>query len=74
MVWRNGGRNPILLRHCSRRKGKPHLQDPGISHVSFSLSPFSIPLSFLGIGNEVRRGWQIMRKDIEVHKGNHQLY
>jgi hypothetical protein len=40
---------------------------------SLSLSPLSIPLSFSGMGKEVRRGWQIMRMDVGVRKGNCQL-
>jgi hypothetical protein len=45
MAQRNGGRSPILLRHDSRRKGKQHIRDLGISLI-FSLS-FSFPTFFL---------------------------
>jgi hypothetical protein len=64
-----------MLHHDKRRKGKQHVQDLGISPILFSLSlsPLFIPLSFSGIGKELRRGRRIMRKDVGMHKGNHQL-
>jgi hypothetical protein len=41
-----------------------------IPFLSLSLS---VPLSFLVIGKEVWRGRRIMRKDVGVRKGDHQL-
>jgi hypothetical protein len=38
-----------------------------------SLSPLFIPHSFSGIGKEVRRGRQIVQKDVGVHKGDRHL-
>jgi hypothetical protein len=76
MAQHNDGISPILLRHGSRRKGLQHLQDPGISLISFVLfflSLLSIPFSFSGVGKEVRRGQRIMQKDIGVRKGDCQL-
>jgi hypothetical protein len=48
VAWRNGGRSPILLHHDSWRKGRQHVQDPGIFFPIFLLfrSPLSAPLSF----------------------------
>jgi hypothetical protein len=48
VAWRKGGRSPILLCQGSRRKGRQHLQDPGIFSYfpSFLLSPIFVPLSF----------------------------
>jgi hypothetical protein len=56
--WHNGGRNLILLRHGSRRKGRQHLQDPVISSYflfALSLSSFRPSFLFAGTGKEVRR-------------------
>jgi hypothetical protein len=40
---------------------------------SLSLSPLFIPLSFSGVGKEVRRSWKIVQKDLGVCKSDHQL-
>jgi hypothetical protein len=39
----------------------------------FSLSLLSVPLSFLGVEKEVKRGQQIVQKDVGVHKEDRQL-
>jgi hypothetical protein len=72
MARHNGGRSLILLRHGSKRKGKQHLRDPGFSPIFF-LSLLSVPLSFLGVEKEVKRGQQIVQKDVGVHKEDRQL-
>jgi hypothetical protein len=60
------------VQSCSSgRKGKQHLRNPSFSPISFfslSLSPLSVPHSFSGVGKEVRRGRQIVQKDVGVSK------
>jgi hypothetical protein len=48
VAWHNSGRNPIPLRHGSRRKGRQHLRYPGISsYFLFSIAFSFFPTLFL---------------------------
>jgi hypothetical protein len=76
MTLHNIGRSLVLLRHGLRRKEKQHSLDSGIFHYFLSLSlslPLYVPLSFSDVGKEVRREQWIVRRDVGVHEGDHQL-
>jgi hypothetical protein len=75
VTWGNGGRSQILLRHGSRRKGRQHLEGPGIFSYFLLFRSLLFPSIFLfsGAGKEVRREWRMVRREIGVRKGDRQF-
>jgi hypothetical protein len=65
VAWRNDGRSPFLLRHCSRWKGREHLRGPG----TFSYFLLFGSLFFLSLFLFFRHREESMERTADRAKG-----